>query len=235
MASFEEYSLPSAFSPQAVRLFPLANLSLFPHVMQPIHLIEPRYCDLLEAALADDRLVATATLAPGWEDDYEGRPPLLSLACLGRIAAHHRLEDGSHNALWVGLRRVRLLEELPATKRFREARVEVLEDVYPCAGGEALAPLRRTLLEAMELILHDLPEADDHLDRLLHGGGSLGALTDIISYVLDIDPESKQALLAEVDVGRRAELLLGHLSVAAVDDAPGRSGVSGFPPELGLN
>jgi Lon protease-like protein len=235
MASFEEYSLSSESLPRAVRLFPLPNVALFPHVMQPLHLFEPRYCDLLEAALADDRLVATATLAPGWEHDYEGRPPLLRVACLGRIAAHHRQEDGSHNALWTGLCRVRLLDELPARKSFREARVEVLDDVYPAAGAVAVAPLRRSLLEAVDLILHDLPEADDHLDRLLHGGVSLGTLTDIISYLLDIDPKAKQALLAEVDVQRRAELLLGHLSAAAVDDMPGRCGASGFPPRFGLN
>jgi len=203
--------------------------------MQPLHVFEPRYCDLLEAALADDGLVATATLAPDWEHDYERRPPLLPVACLGRIAAHHRLDDGSHNALWMGLCRVRLLDELPAVNSFREARVEVLDDVYPPAAALAVAPLRRSLLEALDLILHQLPEADEHLDRLLHGGVSLGALTDIIGYVLDIDPEAKHALLGEVDVHRRAELLLGHLSTAAVDDMPGRCGASGFPPQFGLN
>ncbi len=54
------------------RLFPLPNLVMFPHVLQPLHVYEPRYRALLEEALDDDRLIAMAVLAPGWENDYEG-------------------------------------------------------------------------------------------------------------------------------------------------------------------
>ena len=44
--------------------------------MQPLHIFEPRYRAMLEESLADDRLIGMALLAPGWENDYEGRPPL---------------------------------------------------------------------------------------------------------------------------------------------------------------
>jgi Lon protease-like protein len=74
-ASEDLYSQPENFSGKA-RLFPLPNLVLFPHVLQPLHVFEPRYRQLLEEALADDRLIAMAVLAPGWESDYEGRPAL---------------------------------------------------------------------------------------------------------------------------------------------------------------
>src|SRR5271166_2451842 len=98
---------PARFS-GVVRLFPLPNLVLFPHVMQPLHIFEPRYRCLLEDALATDRLVAMALLAPGWESDYEGRPTLCPMACLGRVTTYHRLEDGAYNLLLLGLQRVRL-------------------------------------------------------------------------------------------------------------------------------
>ncbi|HEY2760280.1 MAG TPA: LON peptidase substrate-binding domain-containing protein, partial [Pirellulales bacterium] len=39
------------------RLFPLPNLVVFPHVMQPLHIFEPRYRAMLEEALASDRLI----------------------------------------------------------------------------------------------------------------------------------------------------------------------------------
>src|SRR4030066_12107 len=55
--SFEQFS-------GKARLFPLPNLVLFPHVMQPLHIFEPRYRDMFEDALAGDRLVATVLLAP---------------------------------------------------------------------------------------------------------------------------------------------------------------------------
>ena len=43
MASFEELSFSARDFGGKVRLFPLPNLVLFPHVMQPLHIFEPRY------------------------------------------------------------------------------------------------------------------------------------------------------------------------------------------------
>ena len=45
---------PLAFEPEhfqgLARVFPLPNLVMFPHVMQAIHIFEPRYRALLEEA-----------------------------------------------------------------------------------------------------------------------------------------------------------------------------------------
>ena len=69
-----------------------------------------------------------------------------------------------------------------------------------------------------------LPEAQEQLDQLLGSDVPLGVLTDVISYMLDIDLAHKQSLLTEVDVYRRTELLLAHLSEATAELAAGRSG-----------
>jgi Lon protease-like protein len=78
---------PTSFSGVA-RLFPLPNLVLFPHVMQPLHIFEPRYRAMVEEAVAGDHLITLATFSPGWEKGYEGRPPLKPIACLSRIRTH---------------------------------------------------------------------------------------------------------------------------------------------------
>ena len=130
MATFDDFSFPFDDFSGKGRLFPLPNLVLFPHVMQPLHVFEPRYRDLLEDALAGDRLIVMAVLAPGWEEDYEGRPKLYPMACLARITTHCRLADGTYNALVLGLRRVRLLRELAPARPFREAEIELCEDHY---------------------------------------------------------------------------------------------------------
>ena len=68
-----------------VRLFPLPNLVLFPEVMQPLHIFEPRYRQMTADALAGDRLIALGLLRPGWEADYDGKPAIYPVACLGRV------------------------------------------------------------------------------------------------------------------------------------------------------
>lgn len=235
MSTYENSLPPLEGFPKTVRLFPLPNLTLFPHVMQPLHVSEPRYLKLTDEALANDRLIAMATLASGWENDYEGCPPVCQTACLSRITSYHRLEDGSYNLLLAGVRRVRLLRELPSAKGFREADVEVLEDHYPAEDAAARLGLYRELRGALSRVLPGLPETDDQFEQLFGGEVSLGILTDLISYMLDVELEAKLALLAEVNVDRRAKLLLGHLSAAAADTAIGTRGRNVFPPPFSGN
>ena len=235
MSSFDEFAFSDGEFSGTARLFPLPNLVLFPHVMQPLHVFEPRYRDLLEDALAGDRLVTMSVLLPGWESDYEGRPPVWPIGCLGRVTVCHRLAGGAYNILLVALRRVRLVRELPPSKRFREAVAEVCEDLYPAEETGSAVVLQRQLRNAFLEILPELPQAQDQLDQLLSSDLSLGTLTDIISYMLEIEQEAKEALLAETNVYRRAELLLEHLSRAARDCEPSATSATGFPPLFSAN
>ncbi len=214
-----------------VRLFPLPNLVLFPHVMQPLHIFEPRYRAMLEASLAADQLIGMALLAPGWESDYEGRPPLLPVGCLGRVAAHCRLEDGTYNLLLMGLRRFEIVEELPAVHLFREARVRLLPDYIPPHRAETSAELLRRLQSVFARFAPLLPEARDQIDQLIGGKIDLPTLTDVISYMMDIPVSDKYSLLAETDVLARAAHLLERLESF---DAAGSSALE-FPPPFSAN
>ncbi len=216
---------PGDFSGR-VRLFPLPNLVVFPHVMQPLHIFEPRYRAMLEEALADDKLIGMTLLAPGWEKDYEGRPPLRPAGCLCRVATSHKTAEGSYNVLVLGLRRIVIRRELPPDKSFRVAEVELCEDEYPDATAGDRPEVQRRLLEGFKKVLPRIPEACDQLDELLGTQVPLGMLTDIVAYTLDIDLEFKERLLVETCVDRRAELLLEHLSHV-------RKFI--FPPEFSLN
>src|SRR5204862_3056558 len=91
------------------RLFPLPNVVLFPHVVQPLHIFEPRYRQMTADTLTGDRLLALVLLKPGWEEDYDGRPAVHPVACLGRVVADQLLPDGRYNLLVRGLSRARLL------------------------------------------------------------------------------------------------------------------------------
>src|SRR6476619_6239822 len=118
--------MSETFSPLAdytgtVRLFPLPNLVLFPQVMQPLHIFEPRYRQMIADALAGDRFLALALLKPGWEQQYAGRPEIHPVACLGKIIADQRLPDGRYNILVRGLSRVQVVQEIPQPKLYRQA------------------------------------------------------------------------------------------------------------------
>ncbi len=225
---------PLAFSPDqfsgVARVFPLPNLVMFPHVMQALHVFEPRYRALFEEAIEGDRLVALGVLAKGWEGDYEGRPPLRSTACLCRIATHQRTKEGTYNALVLGVRRIRLVHELPPKKLFRLVESELLDEVEPDADAGAAAALQRELLAAFKQSMPQIPNAYEQLDELLGSQITLGMLADIVSYTVDLGMEVKVKLLAECDVVRRTRLLLDALATR-----PTAVATRVFPPDFSIN
>ena len=111
--SSELGSIPDSFT-GTVRLFPLPNFVMFPHVVQSLHVYEPRYREMLEDALQHDELLTMALMQPGWEKSYDDRPSIYPVTCVGRVMTHSRLKDGCYNILLLGLRRATVIRELPA-------------------------------------------------------------------------------------------------------------------------
>jgi len=224
---------PLAFSPDQfsglARIFPLPNLVMFPHVMQALHIFEPRYVAMFEEAIQDDRLIALGLLAPGWEQHYEDRPELHPTACLCRIATQQRTPQGTYNVLLLGVRRLRLVRELPATKPFRVVESEILEDHEP-DNTQTAAGLQQQLLAAFKRSMPKIPQAYEQLDQLLGSQITLGMLSDIVSYTLDLDFGTKLQLLGECDVFRRTRLLM-----EAIEARGAAGGGRLFPPAFSVN
>ena len=180
-------------------LFPLPNVVLFPGVLLPLHIFEPRYRAMTADALEADRRVGMVLLQPGWQADYDGRPPIFPIGCRGVIVHAARLEDGRFNIVLRGLDRVRILAEDHA-KPYRRGTIELAPDAELDASGlGALSGVRSRL----EILLDDayqdpLPSMPD--DDLVH----------TLAQTLDFEPLEKQALLEQPGLYERAAALV-HL------------------------
>ena len=71
--------------PAEIPLFPLPETSLFPGVSRPFLIFEPRYREMIADALKGDKIIGMVRLRPGFEKDYEGRPPIYDVGCAGTI------------------------------------------------------------------------------------------------------------------------------------------------------
>jgi ATP-dependent Lon protease len=245
MADLEDLTrLPDDFDGQ-VRLFPLPSLVLFPHAMQPLHIFEPRYCEMLAEALESDELIAMATLA-GTPSKTKGDPPIAKTVCVGRIVSHVERDDEKHNILLVGIKRARVTAEIDAGRCFRIAKIDVLEDLYPPSGLPGRGKLRGELLAAFGKVIPATESVQQGLSELLAGSMGLGPITDIISHTLPLSVSLKLQLLGEADVDQRAKRLISFLASGLVkleEFDPGTSepktDTAGrpmpFPPPFSLN
>jgi ATP-dependent Lon protease len=224
----------NAFDGRA-RLFPLPDLVLFPHVMQPLHIFEPRYREMVQEALDTDRLLAVVRLEPGWEADYEGRPPVASVACLGKIVSEHRLDDGRFNILLLGLRRIAIVREVVTKGSFRVADVRILEDEQSPEHREERRCLRRELLNTFRGALPASQGVKDTIATLLKKHVPLGVLADLIAFTAELDGPFKQSLLAETRVVERARALLARLKESRKTGPTWPKAMGGFPPSFSVN
>jgi Lon protease-like protein len=215
------------------RLFPLPNLVLFPYVIQALHIFEPRYRRLTADALEKDRLIAMVLLRPGWEKNYEGRPPLHPFACLGRITAHKRLQNGRYNLQLRGLIRARIVKEMRSAKLpYRTARVELVPEVnVEDAQQEKL--LRRHMGRAASAWFPTEEPGATVFRKLVRSNLPLGMICDVLAFALPLDVQLKQELLESADVAARIGSLVGYLKAHPVPQA--QTNKSRFPPEFSDN
>lgn len=212
-----------------VRLFPLPGVSLYPGIVLPLHVFEERYQALVDDALDADGLIGMAVLEPGWETEYEGRPPIESALCIGRIVTYHRHADGRYNLFLAGVRRARVLRELEPPQAFRRAEVELLPETLH-AKPEQISHEKARLSHAFResLPIGALPAA---LERVFDDGAPLGLLSDLAAYALPLRPELKLELLAQPDAYLRAQ----SLSLTLEQDGGPRPLPPGNPPPFGEN
>ena len=209
------------------RLFPLPNLVFFPHVVQGLHVFEPRYRQMTADALAGDGLIALVLLRAN-EDEVADRPAIEPVACLGRIVWHERLTDGRYNLRLQGLSRAQIVAEVETDRLYRTARVQLLPDTAP-SDLATLAQLRRDLAAVVVPRFGDESPARQQLQELFDGDRPLGQVCDILSYALPLPVELKQSLLAEPHADRRAVAIADTLRVSAARaDRP-------FPPPFSSN
>ena len=219
--------IPAGFAGTA-RLFPLPNLVLFPHVIQGLHIFEPRYRQLMVDALDSDQLITPALLRPGWDETADDRPPIEPVACLGQVTWHEKLPDGRFNLRLQGLVRLRILEEVPSDRLYRIARAEVISELVP-SDPAMVKKLRHTLADLVLSRFEDDGPARRQLQELFEGEMPLGQVCDVLGYALPLSTEMKQGLLAEAHVDRRAVALIDVLRASSAQaDRP-------FPPGFSPN
>jgi Lon protease-like protein len=214
------------------RLFPLPNVVLFPQMSMPLHIFEPRYRQLTADALAGDRLIAMTLLRPGWESEYEDRPDLYAVACLGRITDEQRLPDGRFNIHLRGLCRVRILQEIESSQLYRSAKVQVLSE-RP-ATSDIEKQLRSQMLQVVPDWCQKQKPAPEVLTKVIESNLPFGVVCDVLGFCLPLPMEFKQRLLEELRVGTRAKNLIEYLETNAPPEVlapPERL----FPPEFSVN
>ena len=188
--------------PECLPLFPLPNVVFFPKTSLPLHIFEPRYCEMIANAARHGQCIGMALLKEGWEHGYTGNPPIFPIGCVGRLVSMQQLPDGRSNVLLRGLARYEISEEVPG-RSYRQANIvlkpQSRETSLNASLRMELQEVLRNLLQGQEMpaLWQGLCSRDDN-DELV---------VNTLSTFLDFTPLEKQFLLEAESLLQQARRL----------------------------
>ena len=202
--------------PQEVGVLPLRDTVTFPDMLIPLNVGQPRSVELINEVLRGDRSIAmiasrnTDAETPSPEDLYD-------VGVLGVVARMIRVPDGTLRVLIQGGPRIRIVRWV-RTEPHLVAEIAEAPDVVE--HTTELTALMRNVQHTFTDIIEQVPYLPEELQVMVANVDDPSVLAHLIAGALRIPTEAKQALLEEVDVGKRlrklSEILARELEVVAI-------------------
>ncbi|MGH7570146.1 MAG: LON peptidase substrate-binding domain-containing protein, partial [Gemmatimonadales bacterium] len=197
-------------------VLPLGQLVVYPHVVLPLALTDPRAVQLIdEIVQLDKRLLLGVVKAGGGVEPPEGSvmaaraDQLYEVGTLGSVVRMLKLGDGSVRVMVQGLERARLAEIVEGEQWLNAGYEPLPERLIEDARTEAL---KRAVQTQFSRVIDIAPYLGDELHDVLGGITDAGKLADFVAANLDLALPAKAELLSLDDVNRRLERLTELLS-----------------------
>jgi ATP-dependent Lon protease len=187
-------------------IMPLADFVFFPHTVQPLHIFEPRYLEMLQDCLTTEHLL-TIPLQKETQAEKTGQPPPFhEIATMGYINRAERLEDDTYQVLVTGLVKVQVVE-VDSTKAYRRGAITTVPEFSHVTDSQ------KKLQSALRLFQTVLEKAHSgfNLQIFTEEGISVEMTTHSIISALPIEPAQKQKMLELQSLELRLDILFNFL------------------------
>lgn len=218
-------SHPTTFAPSALPeelpIFPLSGVLLLPRGRLPLNIFEPRYIAMVEAALAQSRLIGM--VQPSVADSQEPLPPVYHIGCAGRITSFTETDDGRFLLSLTGICRFTIVKELPIEHGYRRVKPEWERFLSDIGSAEEAEIDREKLLGILRGYFKLQGIAADW-NAVQNTNNE--TLISSLAMICPLAANEKQALLEAPDLAARAEMLMALLEMASMPAATEAEGTA---------
>ena len=202
--------------PQVIPVFPLPGAILLPRGQLPLNIFEPRYLNMIDDAMAGDRMIGLIQLTGG----PKSLPSLSAVGCAGRITSFAETSDGRYLITLTGVCRFRVTNELPSQTPYRQVRAAFasFESDLSVPNGDGFD--REPFLGALKAYL-ERRQLDIDWDTA--EAAPQEALINSLSMALPFEPAEKQALLEASTLETRCAVLTALLQIDAAETGDGET------------
>ena len=192
--------------PSSVPLFPLSGALLLPFSHRPLNIFEPRYIEMVDAALRGDRLIGLIQPEDTEEESPRGRSPLQAIGCLGRLTHFEESGEGRYFIILEGVTRFRLSQELTVMTPFRQGAIDAEEFASDFERDFGEDRVDRTRFVKMMRDYAEFANIELNWEEIEQTGTA--DLVNFCCMVGPYGPAEKQVLLEAKTLEQRAETLI---------------------------
>ena len=209
--------------PKTVPLFPLTGALLLPFSHRPLNVFEPRYVEMVDAALRGDRMIGLIQPEDTSEESPKGRTPLQQIGCLGRLTHFEESGEGRYFIILEGVTRFRLVHELTVMTPYRQGTISGAEFDHDFTRDFGEDAVNRERFIRMMRDYAEFASIELNWEEIERTGTA-----DLVNFCCMVGPygaAEKQALLEATTLEQRAETL-----IAMTEYEIARGGSSGTAP-----
>lgn len=184
-------------------IFPLPNFVMFPNSGNEFTIFEPRYIDMIDDVIKNDRFIIMSLLKSGWKNNYEGSPPIYDIGTLCYLAKYKKQKNSEYKIVLMGIEKVQINETVQSHK-YRIGATTTLNEINSTSNE------KEKCKNVMNHFFELLSNIDDTLpfDLFKDVQISLEMLVNLICMAMPIPVDEKQKLLELPDIGLRYEVLI---------------------------
>lgn len=200
--------------PQLIPVFPLDGALLLPGGELPLQIFEPRYLNMIDDAMAGDRVIGMIQTRSGGD---KARPKLADVGCVGRITSYNETSDGRYLITLTGVCRFEAGEELDLRLPYRQLRARYGrfgDDLARDEEEKATDAARTRFAAALKRYLN---RRELDIDWETANDAPLESLVNSLCMGLPFEPAEKQAFLEAPDLASRFDVLTTLLEIDASD------------------
>lgn len=205
--------------PDSIALFPLSKALLLPGTHRPLNIFEPRFVDMIDDALAGNRMIGLIQPRDSDQEAPRGPVPLEPVGCIGRITHFEEQAENRYFVILEGVCRFEPVQELTTATPYRQATISALayaEDFSPLEGEDGIDRQRLTGVLRSYAEFAQIEVDWDEIHEM-----STGELINLSAMLTPYGAREKQALLEAPTLADRAETLI---ALAEMEMARARSG-----------
>ncbi len=188
----EKDSSPLAI-PEELPILPLRGMVVYPLMVLPLNVGQPRSVRLVDDVVVGDRLVGLVAS----KDSEIDEPASDEVHQVGTVAIIHRLfkaPDGTMRVIVQGVERIRI-DEWTAEEPYLKAKVSQLPDILPEEGNVEVEALMRNVAELFGRLVSLVPHLPDELMMAAQNTDDPRQLVYLISTSIRMDLQDAQEIL----------------------------------------